>query len=129
MSTNRGALKYYIFTIITFGIYALVVWSKFGKDINTAHEGGPKQMHFILALLLGCITFGIVTIVWLVKLIIRTYNIANKRGTQTYGSVAFIIVAYLLLSWTFIFPIIAMSKLCKTANYIGIDYNQKHANS
>ena len=126
MSTSRGALKYYIFTIITFGIYALVFWSCLCRDVNTGYEGGKKQKGLFIAILLSLITFGIYLIVWVIILVSRIYNKAAQNNVGSSKSLVFFILSFTVLSWTVICPILAMSGVCKTTNNICRYYNENH---
>lgn len=68
MIKKRNALVFYLLTILTCGIYYIVVCCLMGRDINKICEGdGKKQMHYLLALLLGCVTLGIFTLIWFKK--------------------------------------------------------------
>ena len=127
-STNRGVIKFYLFTILTLGIYAIVFWVRFGNDLNRVKEKagieGSSLMNFVGAMFLGLITFGIVPLVWVLKVICRTYHAANVLGTKSKGSIATAIIFYTLLSWTIVCPIIAAHNLFATANNLGKWYNQ-----
>ena len=50
LKTSRGLLKFILFSIITFGIYPLVVMSAVSNDINivASRYDGKKTMHFCL---------------------------------------------------------------------------------
>ena len=126
MSTSRGALKFYLFSIITLGIYGLVFFSSLNRDVNKCYEGEKQQCGLIVAILLSLITFGIYGLVWTIKLVNRVYNKAIAEHVETHKSAVFFILAHLLLSWTVICPILALSGLCKTANGICAKYNEMH---
>lgn len=112
---HRNILLYIFLNIITLGIYGLVAMCIIGDEINTACEGdGKKQMHYLLALLLGCITFGIFLLIWYYKAIERLkdnayrYNIAalNTSGSE-----------YVI--WTLLGSLIAIGPLIATIKFIG----------
>lgn len=68
----RNTFVYFLLNVLTLGIYGIVVHCKIGNDINTLCSGdGKKQMHYLLALLLGIITFGIYLYVWIYQAIQR----------------------------------------------------------
>ena len=50
LKTNRSLLKFILLSIITFGIYGLVVMSAVSTDINTiaGRYDGKKTMHYCL---------------------------------------------------------------------------------
>ena len=61
LKTNRGLLKYIIFSIITFGIYPLVFMSSISSDVNVvcSRYDGKKTMHYcLLYFIVSPITFG-----------------------------------------------------------------------
>lgn len=53
LKTNRGLLKYILLSIITFGIYGIVVMSTISTDINdiASKYDGKRTMHFCLVFL------------------------------------------------------------------------------
>ena len=66
---ERSAILYFFLTFLTCGIYALVFWSKYAKDVNRLCEGdGKRTMKYFPAWLLSVITFGIFDLVWKFKL-------------------------------------------------------------
>ena len=69
MYKRISGVKWLILPCVTFGIYALVVWVRMTRNYNriAAANGKKTIMCFIPQLLLGCITFGIVPIVWMFK--------------------------------------------------------------
>lgn len=129
MKENRGWLKFYLLSIITLGIYSLFWYRRLVIDVNKATEGekGNHQMRFLWALLLGCVTFGIVLIVWEIKLVCRVYGKATREKLEVKGSIAFYLVSLLVLGWTLICPAIALAQLCKTTNNLAKWYNKKHS--
>ena len=76
--TNKGLAKFIFLSIITFGIYALVVMSSVSEDINVvaSRYDGKKTMHFcLLFFLVAPITLGIAAIVW-------HHNISSRIGNE-----------------------------------------------
>ncbi len=66
---ERSLVAYYLFSFLTLGIYALVFWGKYTKDVNALCEGdGKKTMKFKYVVLLSIITVGIFGLVWRCKL-------------------------------------------------------------
>lgn len=66
---KRSAFKFFVLSIITLGIYAIVFWHKLGKNVNTLCEGdGKRTMKYLPAFFLSVITFGIYGIIWKVQL-------------------------------------------------------------
>lgn len=128
-ATNRFWLKFYVFTVLTLGIYAIVFWVRWGKDLNRIKEKagieGKKLMNAFGAMILGIITLGIVPLTWMIKAVLRTYKAAEVAGTKKYGSVAKTLIFASLLSWTIICPILGFHSYCKTMNTVCKWYNEQ----
>ena len=74
IDTNRGILKYLIFTLLTFGIYGMWFIYKMAQDMNTMCEDDDQNTGGLLAfILLSFITLGIYAIYWWYKIAERTY--------------------------------------------------------
>lgn len=77
LKTNRSFPKCIIFSLLTFGIYTLIVTNNMVNEINTVcgkYDGKRSLSYFIVVLLSG-ITLGIVPIVWFI-------NISNRMGNE-----------------------------------------------
>jgi|LSQX01.2.fsa_nt_gb hypothetical protein len=77
LRTDYKFIKVFFLSIITLGIYGLVIYHKTVKDVNTVctpHDN-KKTMGFIPALLLTLPSFGIVMLVW-------QHRIANRIGAE-----------------------------------------------
>lgn len=73
LPTNRKVWKIWLLSLITFGIYGIVVMFAMGKETNIACvEDGKHTRNFWGALLLSIITLGIYGFVWY-------YNWANRE--------------------------------------------------
>ena len=98
LKTNRGLIKYILLSIITLGIYGLVVMSSVSTDINTiaSRYDGKKTMHFCL---LGGIGYS--------------FGAGTFWGWEILG--ALIAVG----------PFIYLHKLFKAMNLLSEDYNTK----
>ena len=126
LKTNRGLLKFILLSAITFGIYALVVMSSVGEDLNTvaSNHDGRNTMHFCLvALLLSCLTMGIATLVWYHTVSSRIGTELQRRGIDyKFGAGSF-------WGWSFfgalivIGPFVYTHKLFKAMNLLAADYN------
>ena len=128
MKTNRGLLKLILLSLITFGIYALVFYSKVSTDINliASRHDGKKTMHFcLLAFIVAPITFGIGAIVWEHKISARIGNELARRGIgYSFGAETFWLWG-VLGALIYVGPFIYMHKLCKAMNLLSADYNVK----
>ena len=127
LRTNRGLLKMILLSLITFGIYGLVVWCHLSEEINTvaSRYDGKKTMHFLIVfLLLGGITLGIAPLVWIHRYCSRLGNEVTRRGIDyRFGAGTFWgwgVLGSLLLG---IGPLVFCHKLLKAANLMNESYN------
>ncbi|MBE6787502.1 MAG: DUF4234 domain-containing protein [Ruminococcaceae bacterium] len=129
LKTNKGLLKYILLSIITLGIYGLVVMSAVSSEINitASRYDGKKTMHFcLLTFLISPITLGIASIVWYHKISARIGNELARRGIDyKFGAGSFWgwnVLGSLLFG---VGPFIYAHKLFKATNLINADYNIK----
>ena len=81
MIKKRSIGLFFVLSIITLGIYPIVAYCIIGKEVNQICEGdGKNNMHFLLALLLGFVTFGIYTALWYAKAMNRLQDNAYRYG-------------------------------------------------
>jgi len=129
LRTNRGLLKYLLLSLITFGIYGIVVMSHISSEINeiATRYDGKRTMHFCLIyFIFGWLTFGIATLVWYhrisgrigAELARRNLPYSFSSGTW-WGWGFFGVLLFGLGPWVYI------HKLMKAMNFIAADYNVK----
>ena len=127
LRTKRGLLKYILLSMITFGIYGLVVLSHVSEDINTIAEkyDGKHTMHYLIThLLLGPVTLGIYPLVWTCQLCsridkeLRRRNIPYSFSAATFWGWGFF--GTLIIVGPFIFG----HKFFKAMNALAADYNE-----
>ena len=126
--TNKGLLKTILLSLITFGIYGLVVMSSVSNDINCAASryDGKKTMHFcLLCFIIGPITFGIAYIVWFHKISARIGRELERRGIDYKFGASDYWLWNVLGSCIVVGPFVYMHKLFKSCNLMIEDYNQK----
>ena len=126
--TNKSLAKYIFLSIITLGIYGLVVMSSLSNDINIAASryDGKRTMHYcLLCFIVAPITLGIASIVWFHKISNRIGRELNRRGIAYHLSAADFWLWNVLGSIIIVGPFIYMHKLFKAANLMCADYNQK----
>lgn len=126
LKTNRGLIKTILLSIITFGIYPLVLMSCISSDINTiaARYDGKKTMHFcLLAFVFSWLTFGIAPLVWYHRISARIGNELKRRGIgYSFGAGSF--WGWNLLGcFIFVGPFVYIHKLCKAMNLLSEHYN------
>ena len=129
LKTNRGWLKCILLSIITFGIYGLIFYTKLANDVNTvaSRYDGKKSMHYcLLFFVITPITLGIGSIVWIHRISARIGNELSRRGIgYKFGAGSFwgwnVLGAFLFG----IGPFIYLHKLCKSMNLLCADYNAR----
>lgn len=128
LKTNRSLLKFILLSLITFGIYGIVVMSAVSTDINTiaARYDGKKTMHYCLVLFIfSWLTFGIVPLVWSHKLSARIGAELSRRGIDySFGAGSFWGWG-VLGTLIFVGPFIYAHKLLKSMNLLAEDFNNK----
>lgn len=128
LKTNKGLIKTILLSIITFGIYPLVVMSSVSNDINTvaSRYDGKKTMHFCLLAFIVCpITFGIAGIVWYHRISNRIGAELKRRGVNYSFSAADFWLWNIIGSIIVIGPLVYLHKLFKSVNLMNADYNVK----
>lgn len=126
LKTNRGLVKYILLSLITFGIYPLVIMSSISSDINliASRYDGKKTMHFcLLAFIFTGLTFGIAPLVWYHRISKRIGNELNRRGiAYKFGAGSFwgwnILGLFIVVG-----PLVYMYKLFKAMNLLSENYN------
>ncbi len=126
LKTNRGLLKYIIFTIITFGIYPLVFMSSISNDVNVvcSRYDGKKTMHYcLLFFIIGPITFGIAYLVWAHKISNRIGSELKRRGAAYSFGASDYWLWNIIGSIIVVGPFVYLHKLAKAMNTLNADYN------
>ncbi len=126
LKTNKGVLKTFLLSFITFGIYSLVVMSAVSNDINivASRYDGKKTMHYcLLTFIVAPITFGIAGIVWSHNISNRIGNELNRRGIAYNFSAADYWLWCILGSFILVGPIVYFHKLFKAVNLMNTHYN------
>ena len=126
LKTNRGLIKLILLSLITFGIYPLVLWSSVSNDINTiaTRYDGKKTTHYLLmAFVFSWLTFGIAPFVWSHKISARIGNELKRRGIgYSFGAGTFwgwnILGAFIGVG-----PLVYTHKLLKAMNKLSEHYN------
>lgn len=128
LKANYGLLKTILLSIITLGIYGLVVMSRVSTDINTiaSRYDGKRTMHYcLLFFLVGPITLGIADIVWSHKISARIGNELIRRGLNYKFNAASYWLWNVLGACIIVGPFVYCFKLFKAMNLLCADYNAK----
>lgn len=126
LKTNKGLLKTILLSIITFGIYPLVVMSAVSNEINivATRYDGKKTMHYCLLLfIVAPLTFGIASIVWSHKISNRIGAELKRRGIAYGFSAADYWLWNVLGSLIAIGPLVYLHKMFKAVNMMNAHYN------
>jgi hypothetical protein len=127
MPILRSALKYYLLSFITFGIYGVWFKARIGDDLGVIagrYDGKRTTSYWLAWFLLIPLTFGIYYLVWHHKLSKRIGRELRRRGhVSTFGAGTFWLWN-VLGSCILVGPFIYMHKLCHTMNRLSRDYNQ-----
>lgn len=130
LRTNRGMVKFFLLSLITLGIYGLVVLSHISEEINqiASPRDGKHTMHYCLIFFIfSWLTLGIVPLVWM-------HRICNRIGDELIArNLPYSISAGTFWGWGFfgslilVGPFIFYYKFFKSMNLINEDYNAKRA--
>ena len=126
LKTNKGLLKYILLSMITFGIYGLVVMSSVSSDINivASRYDGKRTMHYcLLFFLIAPITLGIASIVWFHKISNRIGNELQRRNIAYSFSASSFWLWNVLGSLIVVGPFVYLYKMFKSMNLLCAHYN------
>lgn len=126
LKTNKSLLKTILLSMITCGIYPLIVMSEISTDINVVASGhdGKNTMHFCLvAFIIAPITCGIGGIVWYHNISARIGDELKRRGIAYNFGAADFWLWNVLGSMIGVGPFIYMYKMFKAVNELNADYN------
>ncbi len=118
MIKKRNVAGVILLSIVTLGIYPLVLYCKVGEEINEICQGdGKDNCHFLIAFLLGLVTFGIYPICWVYKAMNRTKDNAYRYGAIVKNSGSTWLL-WLIIGWWIcgIGVIVAMAKFVGNIN-------------
>ena len=126
LKANKSLMKYILLSLITFGIYGLVVMSSVSNDVNivASRYDGKRTMHYcLLFFLVGPITLGIGYLVWFHKISDRIGTELRRRGVAySFGATDYWLWN-VLGSLIFVGPFIYYHKLFKATNMMCAHYN------
>jgi uncharacterized BrkB/YihY/UPF0761 family membrane protein len=128
LKTNRSLAKFILLSLITFGIYGLVVMTEISTSINkiASPYDQKKTMHFcLLFFLIAPITFGIGSLVWSHNLSNRIGAELKRRGFNFEFSATTFWLWNILGSFIIVGPFIYSHKLLTAMNMLSDDYNKR----
>ena len=129
LRTNRGLLKFLLLSLITFGIYGIVVMTHISMEIDTiaSPRDHKNTMNYLLVcFFLGPITLGIYTLIWY-------HNLSNRIGDELKArNLGYEFDAGTFWGWgvlgclILIGPFVYLHKLLTSMNLINESYNASH---
>ncbi|MDO4608907.1 MAG: DUF4234 domain-containing protein [Clostridia bacterium] len=122
---NRSLVKMIFLSLITFGIYGIVIWTKIVGEINivASRYDGKRTCPYFATLWLTMITYGIFAFVWQHKFSARVGAEVKRRGyNYDFGAADFWLWC-VLGSLIIIGPFVYCHKLMKSMNMINASYN------
>ena len=128
LRTDRSLVKFFFLSLITFGIYGIVVMSHISTEINdiASKHDGKHTMHYCLVLfVLSWLTLGIYPLIW-------NHNLSNRIGNElTRRDLDYTFSAGTFWGWAVlgsllfgIGPLVFIHKLMTAMNKLAADYNK-----
>ena len=128
LRTHRSFAAYFFLSLITLGIYGIVVMSHISSEINTvaSKHDGKHTMHYCWILFIfSWLTLGIAPIVWFHRISNRIGNdIRLRGGHSSFGADTFWLWA-VVGSLISIGPLVYVYKLLHAMNQLNDLYNQE----
>ncbi|MBR5939111.1 DUF4234 domain-containing protein [Candidatus Saccharibacteria bacterium] len=127
LRTNRGLLKYLVFSLLTLGIYGIVVMSRISTEINiiaSKHDYRNTTHYCLMVFLLSWLTLGIYPLIWWSNISSRIgYELESRNLPYKFGAGHF-------WGWDFfgsliiVGPFIFMHQFFKAMNILCTHYNK-----
>ena len=127
LKTNRGLAKFYFLSLITFGIYGLVVLCNVSIDINTiaSRRDGKHTMNYLLLyFIFSWLTLGIAPLVWFHRISNRIGGQLAARNLPYSFNASDFWLWCMLGSLIIVGPFVYLYKFFKAMNIIADDYNK-----
>lgn len=126
--TNRiekfNFLKFLLLSIVTCGIYSIVVLYRFTEAINSLCDGDEKESpNYIVVFLLGLVTLGIYGLYWIHRQAERLQDIAPKYNCTITTSATSILLWDSFGTFIGVGQFIAWNNMFKNINRIIENYN------
>ncbi|WP_430591850.1 DUF4234 domain-containing protein [Humidisolicoccus flavus] len=128
LDTHRSLTKYLLLGLITFGIYTIWLTARAGDDLNAiaSRRDNRRTMNFwLLALVVGPITFGFAYIFWWHNSCDRIGNELQRRGMTRTITAADYWLWGVLGAFIIVGPFIFMYKRLHAMNQLCADYNYR----
>ena len=126
LSTDRGMVTFILLSVITCGIYPLVVMSRISEEINllASPYDGRRTMHYcLLTFVVAPITLGIAGFVWYHNISERIGNELKRRGIDYNFGASDYWLWNILGSWIVVGPFVYLHKMLTAMNLLNAHYN------
>ncbi len=127
LNEKRSVVKFFVFTLLTCGIYGNIFNMGLGFDLNKiiGRNDGKKTMNFLVAFGLSFFTMSIVTVIWWYSVTDRIENeLARREIDYNFSTTDFWLWGF--VCGFFLFgTVVFYAKLFKAMNLIAADYNAK----
>ena len=126
LRTNRGMLKYILLSLITLGIYGIVVMTKISMEIDevaTKYDNKSTMNYLLIYFIFSWLTLGIVPIVWMHRISNRIGNEQLRRTGNKDVSAGTFWGWNVLGSLIVVGPFIFLHKFFKAMNAVNNHYN------
>ncbi len=95
MIEKKNWVTVFLLSIITCGIYGIVYFCQYAKNVNTVCEGdGKNTKGYIVALLLSVITCGIYQWVWLYGIGSRLEQAGKRYGVNCQSAIVYLLISF-----------------------------------
>lgn len=121
---NRRFWKLLLFTIPTFGIYSIVFWFQFTRDLNEMNREDKKIKNYILVCFLSLITLGIYRWVWFFYLTDRVQVTGERMGMRIKPGPGVTLSIKLFGTFVLIGPFLANFIVIHNMNKVAAEYNK-----
>lgn len=127
---QRKVWKIYLLTLVTFGIYGIIIGFSMAKETNIACAGDGKHTRGFWAVIgLTLITFGIYAIIWYVGWLNRESDFLKSKGNDDYYSGwTWLLIFALQLIPVPVLPLLlgiySLTKIVQQHNAVNATYNE-----
>lgn len=120
---DRRLWKLVLLTIPTFGIYNIIFWFQFTRDINEMNREDRRIKNYILVWCLSILTLGIYRWVWLFYLEDRLQVTGERMGIRIKPGAGTVLSWKLFGSFILIGPFVADYYIIRNMNRLVREYN------
>ena len=127
LKTNRSFIKTVLLSLITFGIYGLICYGHITDDVNlvcSRYDGKKSMNYYLLTFIVGPLTLGVGSIVWMHKICERIGTELTRRQMDYHFGAKDFWLWGVLGSLIIIGPLVFTHKFFKAVNKMNANFNQ-----